>query len=149
MAGDRPSQEGRDEPVFPKPQSSSRATFILWLNPLNRVRPLPPNVNPLPRWNWPPVWLPARVVMRRCRLLLEGLKLTSAESAGQRRWGTQSGQTSRTILMKPEGTDQTRMLHLVMPLLTGLAQVALGDSSLWWLYWGEIEWTQLNFIIPF
>ena len=96
------------------------------------------------------VWLPARGGDEEVSSPPNGLKLTSA---GERRTKalrrTQTEQTSRTILMKPEGTDQTRMLHLVMPLLTGLAQVALGDSSLWWLFWGEIEWTQLNFIIPF
>ena len=88
MSKDRLGQEGRDEPVSPKPRSSSRATLILGLNPLNRVRPLPPNANPWPRWNWPPGlaagkgWWWGGVVSSWMEL-----RLTSAESAGQRRWG--------------------------------------------------------------
>ena len=150
MSKDRLGQEGRDEPEYPKLRSSSRTTpFLgrpLWIG----LGYCSPNRTFDHGGTGHQVWLPARGGdVENSSPPLE-LKLTSAgehKTKALRR--TQTELTSRKILMKPEGTDQTRMLHLVIPLLTGLAQVALEDSSRGWLFWGEIELTQLNFIISF
>ena len=150
MSKDRLGQEGRDEPVSPKPRSSSRATLILGLNPLNRVRPLPPRM--LTRdhgGTGHQVWLPARGGDEEVSSPPEGLKLTSAESAGQRRWGDPDRADIKDNLDETRGYRPDTHAPPGDAVLTCFAQVALKDSSLWWLYWGEIEWTQLNFIIPF
>ena len=81
-------QEGRNEPAFPNP-GLARVNLILGPTPLNRVRPLPPNDNPLTK-----LVLDTRsgcrqgVVMRRSCLLQMVLKLTSA---GERRTKTLRG----------------------------------------------------------
>ena len=88
MSKDRLGQKERDEPVFPKPRMKLSDGLILGPNPLNRVRLLPPNDNPLTT-----VELASRsgcrqgVVMWRSCLLQMVLKLSSAENTGQRRWG--------------------------------------------------------------
>ena len=112
--------------------------LILGTNPLNRVRLLPPNDNPLTK-----VELDTRsgcrqrVVMWRSCLLQMVLKLTSA---GKHMTKTlreaQTEQISNTDLMKPEGDIQTRTLHLVMPWRR-LSSGGSGGFKPWWLYWAR------------
>ena len=135
---------------FPKPRMKLSGDPILGPNPLNRTRLLPSNVNPLTT-----VELDTRsgcrqgVVMWRSCLLQTVLKLTSAgEHRTETLRRTQSELTSRTDLMKPEGISR-HAFSTWWCLDNGLAQVDLRDSSLDGSTGREVEWTQLNFIIPF
>ena len=47
-------QEGKDKPVFPKPQISSQVILILGPTTLNRIRPLLRMTTHWPRWYWTP-----------------------------------------------------------------------------------------------
>ena len=84
-----------------------------------------------PRWNLPPGLAAGKGWWWEKLPSPIGLRSTSVESAGQRHWGGPSKNWHQgTDLMKPEGSNQTRTLHLVIPLLTGLAQVALEIQAL-------------------
>ena len=74
------------------------------------------------------------MVMWRSCLLKTVLKLTSAGEHRKEtlRW-IQKEQTSRTDLTKPEGSNQTRTLHLVMPWRR-LSSGGSGGFKPWWLY---------------
>ena len=150
MSKDRLGQEGRDEPEYPNFQISSQGDPILGPTPLNRVRLPYPNRTHWPRWIWP-LDLVARqeVVMGEVACLQMDLD--------QPQWRAQDrdteGDPARTDIK--DRLDETRWIKpdtYTPPgdiFLTGFAQVALGDSSLDGLTGLEIEWTQLNFIIPF
>ena len=61
LAGDRPSQEGRDEPEYPKPLINSQVASFAALHSLNGVKRLPLNVNLRTRVVLDiQVWLPPR-----------------------------------------------------------------------------------------
>ena len=102
-----PARSGGMNQYTPNPGWRSQVAPSFRPNPLNRVRLLPPNVNPLTT-----VELSTRsgcwqgVVMRRSCLLQTVLKLTSAgEHRTEMLRGIQTEQTSRTDLMRPEGTQ--------------------------------------------
>ena len=122
---------------FPKPRMKLSGDPILGPNPLNRVRLLSPNDNPLTT-----VELDNRsscrqgVVMWRSCLLQMVLKLTSAGENLTEMLGEQAELTSRTDLMKPEGSNQTRTLHLAMPWRR-LSSGGSGRFKPWWLYWAR------------
>ena len=122
-----PSKEERDEPEFPKLRSSSRVTLILGPTPLDRVRPLSPNVNLLTT-----VDLFIRsgcrqgVVMRRSCFLQMVLKLTSAgERMTKKLRGTQTGQTWWN---QRETSSHVYSIWWCLP--NGLARMALGVQAL-------------------
>ena len=102
-----PARRGGMNQYTSNPGWSSQVAQSFGPNPLNRVRLPPPNDNPFTT-----VELATRslcrqgVVMRRSWLLQTVLKLTSAEEhRTETLKGTQAEQTSRTDLMKPEGTQ--------------------------------------------
>ena len=133
LAGDRPSQEGRDKPEFPKPRSSSRVTPSLGL----------------PLWiglDYCPECKPSTTVdlatRSGCRQgVVMGEVTLSNWSLDKPQWRaqdkdierTQQELTSRTDLMKPEGSNQTRFLHPMMPWLR-LSSDGSGGFKPWWFY---------------
>ena len=122
-------QEGRDEPAFLKPLS--RVTLILGPTPLNKVRPLP--------FEWQPidhvgtgyqVWLSARGSDGRSCLLQRVLKLASA---GERRTKTLRGPEQDRYQGQTlwNQRDQARHSYSIWWCLSHeRAQMALGYSSL-------------------
>ena len=118
MAGDRPSQERRDEPEYPKPPDELSGDPILALYPLNGVKRLSPNIDPRPRVVLDTqIWLPSRNGDERSHLLTEELCLIPEESTRQMLWEEfESVQTSGTSRSETRGNILGEFANLLLML---------------------------------
>ena len=127
---------------------------LKWPHPLGR--PLwiglgycPRMTNHWPRWFWPPGLAAGKGWWWKVSPSPDGLRSTSVESAGQRHWGDPSRTDIKDRLGETRGItpDTHAPPGDASPYV--LSSGGSGGFKPWWFYWARIEWTQLNFIIPF
>ena len=149
MSKDRLGQEERDEPVFPKPRMKLSDGLILGPNPLNRVRLLPRMIIHWPRWNWPlgltagKGWWWGEVAFSRWYLNLPLWRAQDKDTERPR----QDRHLEQTWLNQRETSSHA--YSILWHIWRQASSDGSGDSSLDDSTGREIEWIQLNFIIPF
>ena len=137
MAGDSPSQEGRDEPEYPKPRISSQVIPSLdrplWIG----LGYCPRMTTHWPRWFWPPGLAAGKGWWWEVSPSPDGLRSTSVESAGQRHWRDPARTDIKDRLDETRGITPDNHAPPGDASPYGLSSGGSGGFKPWWFYWAR------------
>ena len=137
MTGDRSNQEGRDEPGYPKPRSSSQVTPSLgrplWIG----LGYFPRMMTHWPRWNWPPGLADDKGWWWEKLPSPNGLRSTSVESAGQKHWEDPARTDIKDRLDETKGIKPDTHAPPGDASDDGLSSGGSGGFKPWWFYWAR------------